>query len=175
MKKMFLFVLGAFAMLTATAGNTDSLTVRIDDMHCRKCSDNITKKLSALQGIEATKPRLGQHTFFVRFDTDKTNATEILNTITKGGYTPVSYHSCGSVDYVYFLIPAEQATQATIDAAKAIEGVKDANTNAQRKSLAIAFKKNKTSVDALQAALQQKGITATLPKPHVCSEEDEQK
>ena len=175
MKKTILLALAAFALQTATAGTTDSLTVKIEDMHCRKCSDRITQQLSTLQGIEVTKPRLGQHTFFVRFNADKTNAAEIVNTITKGGYTPVSYHACGSVDYVYFLIPAEQATQETIAAVKAIEGVKDANANARRKSLAITFQKEVISAEALQAALQQNGITATLPKPHVCSEENEKK
>jgi copper chaperone CopZ len=173
MKKILLFALAAFALQTATAGTTDSLTVKIEDMHCRKCSDRITKQISTLEGIQFTKPRLGNHTFFVRFDSDKTNRAEIVNTITKGGYTPVGY--CEKSDNIYFLIPAEQATQETIDAVKAIEGVKDANTNAGRKSLAVTFNKETISAEALQAALQQKGIQATLPKPHVCDEEKEKK
>ena len=173
MKKTILFALAAFTLQTATAGTTDSLTVKIEDMHCRKCSDRITQQLSTLEGMEVTKPRLGKHTFFVRFDADKTSRAAICEQITKGGYTPVSY--CEKLDNIYFLIPAEQATQQTIDAVKAIEGVKDANTNARRKSLAITFQKEVISAEALQAALQQKGISATLPKPHVCSEENEKK
>ena len=175
MKKTILFALVAFALQSASAGTTDSLTVKIDDMHCRKCSNRITEQLSTLEGIEFTKPRLGQHTFFVRFDADKTNSNAIRTRITDSGYTPVNYYHCDKTDYVYFLVPAEQATQATIDAVKSIDGVKDANANARRKSLAVSFDKEKTSVEALQTALQQKGITATLPKPHVCSEEEEKK
>lgn len=168
-KKTILMALAAVALQTAWAGNTDSLTVRIDDMHCRKCSDRITQQLSTLEGVEFTKPRLGKHTFFVRFDADKTNRTAICELITKSGYTPVGY--CEKAENAYFLIPAEQATQQTVDVVKAIEGVKDVNTNARRKSLAVMFAAETISADALLAAIQQKGIEAVLPKPHVCSEE----
>lgn len=152
-----------------------TMTMRIDDMHCRKCADRITAKLVEQTSVDSIRVSLGKHCVTVRYNEGEITPDSIRAIVTHAGYTPVSYCECGKGDYGYFLIPAEQATPETIAKAKAIKGVKDANTNARRKSLAVKYHTDVLTADQLLAALQQAGIQAVLPKPHVCKEEDKNK
>ncbi len=168
MSMMVLLSVGAWAQ-------QKTMMLRIDDMHCRKCSDRITAKLTATNVIDSIRVSLGKHCLTVTYDESRISADSIRAIVTQTGYTPVNYCKCGKGTYAYFLIPAEQATQETLDKVKAIKGVKDANTNARRKSLAIKYHADDLTAEQLLASLQQAGIQAVLPEPHVCKEEGEKK
>ena len=147
--------------------------LRMDDMHCRKCADRITASLSKMEGIDSLAPHLDQHRFFIRYDANRTCRADIVARLVKLGYTPVSFYTDKRISYAYYLIPAEQATDETIESVLALDGVDDVNVNPRRKSLAVTFLNTQTDADKLLAAIHQAGIQATLPKPHVCSEETE--
>jgi len=144
---------------------------RIDDMHCQKCVDRITDRLGKMEGIDSIGPHLDKHYIFIRYDANRTDKAAIRARLNGIGYTPVNYYTSDKIDWAYYLIPAEQATQETIDNLLAIDGVEDVNVNAKRKSLAITYFSKEISADKLLAEVQKAGIKATMPKPHVCSEE----
>ncbi len=148
---------------------------RMDDMHCKNCSDRIIKFLSKMEGIDSLGPNLDKHYMFIRYDANRTDKAAIRAQINKIGYTPVNYYTSDKIDWAYYIIPAEQANQETIDAVLAIDGVEDVNSNPKRKSLAVTYFKNDISAEKLLAEIQKLGIKAVLPKPHKCSEEEEAK
>ncbi len=144
---------------------------RIDDMHCKKCSDRIIDRLGKMEGIDSLAPHLDKHYIFIRYDANHTCKADIRKLLNKIGYTPVNYYTSDKIDWYYLLIPAEQATQETIDAVMAINGVEDANVNTTRKSLAITYFKDEISGEKLLEEIKKAGIKAELPQPHVCKEE----
>ena len=145
--------------------------LRIDDMHCKKCADRITERLSQLEGIDSLVPHLDKHYFFIRYDANRTSKAEIRKLLNKIGYTPVNYYTSDKISWYYLLIPAEQATQETMDAVMAIDGVEDVNVNIMRKSLAITYFTDEISGERLLDEIKKAGIKAELPKPHECKEE----
>jgi copper ion binding protein len=144
---------------------------RIDDMHCKKCSDRIMDRLGKMEGIDSLAPHLDKHYMFIRYDANRTCKADIRALINKIGYTPVNYYTSDKIDWAYYNIPAEQATQETIDGILAIDGVEDVNTNARRKSLAVTYFKQEISADKLLDEIKKLGINAVVPKPHECKEE----
>ena len=170
MKRLFLLA-ATLATMTAASAN-DTLTVRIDDMHCQKCADRITKRLYQMNGMDSLGVHLDKQWVFIRYDANKTSKAEIREVLNKLGYTPVNYYTSDKISWAYYNIPVEQATKETVDAVLAIDGVEDANVNARRKSLAVTFFSKKLSRDQLLTAIQQAGIKAVVPPPHVCSEEE---
>ena len=146
--------------------------LRIDDMHCKKCSDRIMGRLSKMEGIDSMAPHLDKHYMFIRYDANKTDKAAIRGLITKTGYTPVNYYTSDKIAWAYYNIPAEAATQENIDAVLAIEGVEDVNANARRKSMAVTYFAKEISADKLLEEVQKAGIQAVVPKPHVCSENE---
>lgn len=145
-------------------------SLRMDDMHCKKCSDRIMGQLSKMEGIDSMAPHLDKHNLFIRYDANRTCRDSIRSVINKIGYTPVNYYASDKVDYVYYLIPGEQVTQETIDNIIALDAVEDVNVNPMRNSLAISFLCDKQSADQLLAEIQKLGIQAKLPAPHECKE-----
>lgn len=175
MKKLTLIAMVSLLALGAMAQNTQTATYRIDDMHCRKCSDRIQKSLSQVAGVDTVVPRIGKHTVAVTYQTAKTSRDAIRQTITEAGYTPCNYLQGSEGGYAYLLLPAEQATLQTEKTVMLIDGVADVNVNARRKAMAVTYHADRLTADQLLAAIQAMGINAQLPKPHVCSEEEEKK
>ena len=157
--------------VTMLSGTPKKAMFHIEDMHCKKCATRISQRLLKQPGIDQVDADIANHKVTVSFDGDQTAADSICAFVTKIGYTPVSACNCGKGAYAYFLVPAEQATPATVAAAKAIKGVHAANVSTLRKALAIKYHHKEISEQQLLEALQQAGIQATLPKPHVCKEE----
>jgi len=143
---------------------------RIDDMHCKKCSDRIMARLEQMEGIDSMAPHLDKHYMFIRYDANRTSKADIRAAINKLGYTPVNYYTSDKISWGYYNIPAEQATQETIDQILAIDGVEDVNVNARRKSLAVTYFCKEISADKLLEEIQQAGIKAVVPPPHECKE-----
>ena len=146
--------------------------LRIDDMHCKKCSDRIMDRLSKMEGIDSMAPHLDKHYMFIRYDANRTDKAAIRALINKIGYTPVNYYTSDKIAWAYYNIPAEAATQDNIDAVLAIDGVEDVNANARRKSLAVTYFSKEISADKLLEEIQKAGIQAVVPKPHECSENE---
>jgi len=144
---------------------------RIADMHCRKCADRITSRLMQIEGMDSVGPKLDKHYIFIRYDANRTSRADIRRVLNNMGYTPCNYYTSPKIEFGYYLIPAEQATQETMDAVLALDGVEDVNANPKRKAMAVTFFNDETTADRLLADIRALGIKAELPKPHVCSEE----
>ncbi len=148
---------------------------RIDDMHCQKCVDRIIGRLSQLEGIDSLGPHLDKHYIFIRYDANRLSKAEIRKVLNGLGYTPCNYYSGDKISWLYANIPAEQANDETLETVLTLTGVEDVNANARRKSLAVTFFTDETNADRLLQDIREAGIDAVLPKPHVCSEEEEKK
>ena len=116
--------------------------LRIDDMHCQKCYNRISQRLQMMEGIDSMAPHLDKSYIFVRYDANKT-----------------------------YNIPAEIASQETIDEVMIIDGVEDANVNAEKKSLAVTYFTDETTAEKLFADIKAAGIEAVMPPAHECKEE----
>jgi copper chaperone CopZ len=176
MKKKLAMCLLALLPLSMMAGNgSDTLTVRIDDMHCRKCSNRIISQVGTIEGVDTMIPRLARHSMFIRFDANRISGDSLRAAISQIGYTPVCYYGQQATDFAYFNIPAEAATQETLDKVKALQTVSDANVNKRRGALAVAFYCQQTTAEQLLADIQKLGIEAVVPAPHECKKEGEKK
>ena len=144
---------------------------RIADMHCQKCYDRIAKRLNEIEGIDSMGPHLDQHYIFIRYDANRTSRAEIRAALNQLGYTPCNYYSSPKIGFGYYLLPAEQANQETIETVLALDGVEDVNVNPKRKTLAYTFFNDETTAEKLIGEIRQAGIQAQEPKPHECKEE----
>ena len=147
---------------------------RIDDMHCQKCADRIMGRLQKMAGIDSLAPHLDKHYMFIRYDANRTCKDSIRAVINRLGYTPVNYYTSDKIGFAYYNIPAEAATQETIDNILALDAVDDANVNPKRNSLAVTYFCKELSADQLLAEIQKMGIQAIVPPPHECKEAGQQ-
>ena len=147
--------------------------LQMADMHCQNCASRIMKRLQQVEGIDSIAPHVDKHYVFVRYDANKTSKNVIREILQGMGFTPVSYYTSKNISFAYFNIPAEKATEETIEVALAIDGVDDANVNARRGSLAITYVNTETTEERLQEALKEEGIEATVPPAHQCKENQE--
>ena len=144
--------------------------LQMTDMHCQNCVNRIVKRMETVEGIDSIAPHLDKKYVFFRYDANKTTKDEIRNILLGMGFTPVSYYTSKNISFAYFNIPEEQATPETIENVLTLDGVDDVNVNAKKKSLAITFVNNETSVEKLMKELKEAGIEAVVPAPHVCKE-----
>ena len=149
--------------------------LRIDDMHCQKCVDRIAGILNKIEGMDSISAHLDKHYYFVRYDANRTSQAVIREALVKAGYTPVNYYTDKRIAWAYFLIPSEAANDDTIESLLALDGVDDVNVNPLRKSLAVTYLNTTLTEQKLLEEIQKQGIKATLPAPHKCSEEEENK
>ncbi|MBR1410328.1 MAG: cation transporter [Prevotella sp.] len=145
--------------------------LRMDDMHCQKCVDRIMARLGKMEGIDSLAPHLDKHYMFIRYDANKIFKADIREVLTNMGYTPVSYYTSDKIAFAYYNIPAEAATQETIENILVLDAVDDVNVNPKRKTLAVTYFCKELSADQLLAEIQKMGIKAEVPAPHVCKEE----
>ena len=150
---------------------TRGMGLQVADMHCQRCADRIMQRLSGMTGIDSVAPNVEKHYVFVRYDANRTSKATIRDVLGSMGFTPVNYYTSKNISFAYFLIPAEAATDDTIETALAIDGVDDANVNRQKHALAITYVNTETSEERLLQALNEEGVKATLPTPHKCSEQ----
>lgn len=146
--------------------------LRMDDMHCQNCANRIMARLQPMEGIDSLSPHLDKHYYFIRYDANRTCKADIKAALADLGFTPVNYYSGNKVAYAYYNIPAEQATQQTMDDVLILDGVEDVNVNAKRKSLAVTFFTDETNAEKLLADILAEGIKAQVPPPHECTEEE---
>ena len=101
------------------------------DMHCQNCANRIMKRVSMIEGVDSIAPHVDKHYVFFRYDANRTSKTVIREALQQLGFTPVSYYTSKNISFAYFNIPAEAATEETIETTLAIDGVDDANVNAK--------------------------------------------
>ena len=143
---------------------------RMDDMHCRKCADRIIARLNQMEGVDSLAPHLDKHYMFIRYDANRTCKDSIRAAINRLGYTPVNYYTSDKIGWAYYNIPAEAATQETIDNILALDAVDDVNVNTRRGTLAVTYFCQELSAEQLLAEIRKMGIKAEVPAPHKCKE-----
>ena len=148
---------------------------RMDDMHCKKCADRIMGRLQKMAGIDSLAPHLDKHYMFIRYDANRTCKDSIRAVINKLGYTPVNYYTSNKIDFAYYNIPAEAATQATIDNIMALDAVDDVNVNPKRNSLAVTYFCKELTAEQLLDEIRKMGIEAVVSPAHQCKEGEEKK
>lgn len=148
--------------------------LRMDDMHCQRCADRIVERLQPMEGIDSLAPHLDKHYFFIRYDANRTSKADIKDALRGLGFTPVNYYTGPKVAYAYYNIPAEQATQQTLDEVLALDGVEDVSVNPRRKSLAVTYFTDETTADQLLDGIVAAGVKAQVPAPHECKEEQKE-
>ena len=74
------------------------------------------------------------------------------------GFTPVNYYTSKEISFAYFKIPAEAATDETIEKVLSLDGVDDVNVNAKKGSLAITYVNTETNLEKLLAEIKAEGI-----------------
>lgn len=67
--------------------------LRMDDMHCQKCADRITKRLEQIEGVDSMAPKVDKQYVFVRYDANRTTKDIIRQALTDLGFTPVNYYT----------------------------------------------------------------------------------
>lgn len=145
-------------------------TYRIEDMHCGNCARRISNALGQIAGVDSLDSDIDKHTFFVKYDANKTSRDNIRATINSLGYTPVSYYTQDIVAYAYFILPEGSISEDLVDKAMEIEGVADANTSTKNHSLAISYDTTEITADKLMEELKSRDIKVEVPKPHECME-----
>ena len=151
----------------------NSVAYRVDDMHCRKCSNRITEGLNKLGHIDSLKTSLGEHYVYVSYDANRLSKADIREAILQMGYTPVAYYQSEKVDYAYYNLPDGTVGEEAIDGLLAEEGVADVTFNAKRKALAVSYVKQTLTADKLLETVKAQGINAVVPPPHECKEKGE--
>ena len=147
---------------------------RMADMHCQKCANRIMARLQKIEGMDSLAPHIDKHYMFIRYDANRTCKDSIRAAITKLGYTPVNYYTSPKVDYAYYTIPAEAATQETVEGILALDAVDDVTVNPVRRSLAVTYFCQEISADQLLAEIKKLGVDAVVPPAHQCKEQPKQ-
>lgn len=148
--------------------------LRMDDMHCQNCYNRIAKRLQLIEGVDSMAPHLDKHYVFIRYDANRTCKADIRQAIGQLGYTPVNYYTSNKIGFAYYNIPADQASQQSIDEVLILDGVEDVNVNVRQKSMAITYFKDETTAEKLLAQVREAGIKAEVPAPHECKEDMKQ-
>lgn len=143
----------------------------VADMHCQKCADRITNRISQLTGIDSIGPNLPKHYIFFRYDANRTSKSEIREALSDLGFTPVNYYTSKNISFAYFNIPIEKLSEETIETALSLDGVDDANISQRQRSLAITYVNTETNESKLLEGLRNAGIQAIIPAAHECKEE----
>lgn len=92
----FILLVSLAACAPKQAPKTDAKPVvveaklRVEGMHCDDCENSIAKGVNQLAGIDSISANHEDSTAFVRFDSNKTNVTEISKAIEDRGFHVVA-------------------------------------------------------------------------------------
>ena len=67
-------------------GELSEIEFSVPSMVCDGCADKIRRKLTALHGVAAVKPRLWRKRVWVRFDPSKVEDAQICAALDAAGY-----------------------------------------------------------------------------------------
>ncbi|MCR5152482.1 MAG: cation transporter [Prevotella sp.] len=149
---------------------------RIADMHCDRCGDRITSRLSGVSGIDSLAVDVNGHNVLIKYDANKIRKDNIRQTLVEMGFTPVDvilHHDevVKGIAYAFLNIPGSAATDETVDAVMAIDGVADVCVNPDKQTMAVTYVEKDLTQVSLLSQLREAGISATLPAPHECKED----
>jgi copper chaperone CopZ len=65
--------------------------IRIDGMHCHKCEQSIQRALQQLPGVHEVEVDFASKQASVLFDRSSVNVRQLMDSVTKAGYTAVSF------------------------------------------------------------------------------------
>ena len=145
--------------------------LRMDDMHCQRCVDRITRRLGTILGVDSIGPNLDKHYVFIRYDANRTSQGTIREALLDLGFTPVSYYTSKNISFVYYNLPQQACTDAVAESLLALDGVDDVCVNPKRGTLAITYVNTETDANKLLHSIKAEGIEATIPTGHACKEE----
>ncbi len=89
MKPLYLLIALFFLMVTvvpAPAGETRSVTLRIEGMSCTLCAPAVKKALSSVDGVENVKVSFKDKRAFVEYDDEKATIQEMLKAVEDVGF-----------------------------------------------------------------------------------------
>ena len=132
--------------------------LKVDEMKTEADAEFIKKSLYAMVGMDSVGTNLEKGYIFVRYDANKTKKAVIRQQLLKMGFTPVNYYTSKNISFAYFHIPAQAATDETIEKVLALDGVDDVNVNAAKGSLAITYVNTKTNPEKLFEEIRAEGI-----------------
>lgn len=138
--------------------------LKTDEMKTEADAELIKKNLYEMVGMDSVGPNLAKGYIFVRYDANKTTKAIIRQKLLDMGFTPVNYYTSKEISFAYFKIPAEVATDETIEKVLSLDGVDDVNVNAKKGSLAITYVNTETNLEKLLADIKAEGIEVKSEK-----------
>ena len=132
--------------------------LKADEMKTEADAELIKKNLYEMVGMDSVGPNLAKGYIFIRYDANKTTKATIREKLKEIGFTPVNYYTSNIISFAYFKIPAEAATDETIEKVLVLDGVDDVNVNPKKGSLAITYVNTETNLEKLLAEIKAEGI-----------------
>ncbi|MBO4826172.1 MAG: cation transporter [Prevotella sp.] len=164
MKKAF-FIAAAFTMsMSASAANTDTLTVRINGMHCEHCAQKVSKTLENTLALNDVQFNMERHTATIAFDPAKTCADSIRAVLDATGRYKTSPYSRADVirNKIAFKIAdmhCGKCANSIIDAITAIEGVDTISPNMAEQYMTFSYDANRTERNIIRKTIVDAGFT----------------
>jgi copper chaperone len=84
--------LGAISAFAATK----TTTIRVEGMHCNKCSDSITKALKATAGVEKVEVSSEKGEAVIQYDDQKVTEAKLREVINSTGFKAVEEKSASA-------------------------------------------------------------------------------
>lgn len=162
--KRFLFsaVCAFFGLTSALA--SDTLTVRIENMHCAHCSFKVRKALRPLTGINDIQFNLDRRTATIAYDPAQTCADSITNRIAATGrYTPSAYSKDDVISRTLDLriddMHCGKCAQRIKARLEQIAGIDSLAPHTLRHYFSVSYDANRTNRDSIRAAINELGFT----------------
>ncbi|MBI5631993.1 MAG: cation transporter [Nitrospirae bacterium] len=83
---LVLFVIAFVAANPLFAGETKSVTLKVEGMTCTLCPKMVKKALSGIEGVKAVQVSFEKKEAFVEYDEGKTNVQEMIKVVDGAGY-----------------------------------------------------------------------------------------
>ena len=72
--------------MTVVSAATQTVTIRIEGMHCQNCAASVQKKLKATEGVEGVRVSFEKKEAWIKFDDQKTSVAKLREVINSTGY-----------------------------------------------------------------------------------------
>ena len=162
MKKIFLIAFAAGMLTTAQAG--DTLTVRIDGMHCDNCSRKVRQLLKPEAGVNSIATNIERHTATIVYDKALTSAASLRAKLDATERYKTSAYNASDIimngiglriDDMHCQKCADRITQRL----QKVSGVDSLTFKLDKHYVYVRYDANRTSRADIRAALVQSGYT----------------
>lgn len=163
MRRFLLSTVCAFFALVS-AGASDTLTIRIENMHCNHCSFKVRKALRPLAGISDIQFNLDRRTATITYDPSQTCPDSINNRIAATGrYTASTYSKNDIISRTIDLriddMHCGKCAQRIKERLGQIAGIDSMAPHTLRHYITVSYDANRTSRDNIRAAINELGFT----------------